>query len=157
MAYKAQLESMLPGIYRSLYRAPQMRNDLAETFDPMKPVESAKLIWSSMKESFIRREDEQDFGEEAVYRDDNGVKHILLDFDGEPIRKVPIYFANMIHDKRRLNTDFTRAMNAYASMCVNYDEMSKITDMLEMIASYVKEQYETPHTSGNKEVQGRVS
>lgn len=156
IAYKAQLETLLPKVYRSLYRAPQMRNDLAETFDPMKPVESAKLIWSSMKESFIRREDEQAFGEQSAYTDDNGVKHLLLDFGGEPIRKVPIYFANMIHDKRRLNTDFTRAMNAYSSMCVNYDEMSKITDMLEMIASYVKEQYEIPHTVGGRELQGKV-
>lgn len=144
MSVKSELDSLLPNRYVSKYKAIQVRNDVIEAFNPKDPKGSAKMIISNIKDNFVRREDNVSYGETVTDSDtllgnmgQTGVKSQMLDLLGNPIQKVPVYYTMDIEDKRRLSTDFTATIMAYADMAVNYDEMSKIVDVMELVRDTV--------------------
>ena len=152
---KASLDSMLPSRYVSKFKAVQVRNDLMEAFDVSNPKETAKMIISNIKDNFVRREDDVDYGE--TVEDSNslldsmgqtGVKSQMLDLLGRPIQKLPVYYTMDIKDKRRLSTDFTATIMAYADMAVNYNEMGRIVDVMELVRDTVYDR-EVQQVSGD--------
>lgn len=61
-------------------------------------------------------------------------KFVNLDASGKrKIRKVPVFYTRYIKDKTRLTTDLTGSLIAYTAMAVNYSEMNKIVDCLELV------------------------
>lgn len=61
-------------------------------------------------------------------------KYINLDASGKRrMRKVPVFYTRFIKDKTRLTTDLTGSLIAYTAMAVNYSEMNKIVDCLELV------------------------
>ena len=134
---KALMDSMLPDRYTKLYNAVQIRNDITEAISNniTDPKQAAKFILDNIKDRFIKREDDTEFGEEIL----DGVKTKLLDFNKKEVQKLPIYYIHKLEDTERLSTDFTSSIMAYAAMSINYNEMSEVVDTLEIIRSVVKE------------------
>lgn len=71
---------------------------------------------------------------EKIKRKIKNNRFISLDASGKRrIRKVPVFYTRFIKDKNRLSTDLTGSLIAYTAMAVNYSEMNKIVDCLELV------------------------
>lgn len=143
---KSFLDDLLPARYTNTYRAVQIRNDMTEALlnNASDPKKASKLILENIKDSFLRRSDDTDFGE--------GSSTLFTTFAGKPLDKLPIYYTTELEDMDRLSTDFTSSMLAYAGMAFNYSEMNKIIDALELTKDFVMDR-EVQQYKGNKTLQ----
>lgn len=141
---KTILDNLLPDRYTNLYNAIQIRNDLVMTLSKEgNPKNIAKAVISNIKDNFVRRSDDTEFGGEY--------KNLLLDFSGKPVDRLPIYYTTPLEDLSRLSLDFTGSMMAYTGMAVNYNEMNKVIDILELTRDLVKDRAVQQY-SGDKEL-----
>lgn len=147
ITFKKSLDALLPAIYISTHKAVQMRNDNLQILmdNATNPKKALSLYLSSIKDDFVRRADDTEFGEF------NG-KQVHLGLDKNPLKKIPIYYTTELEDMDRLNTDFTSAITAYAAMAVNYNEMSEVVSGLELTKELLKER-EVVQTSGDKAIE----
>lgn len=128
---KAALEALIPNRYANLYNAVQIRSDLMESLmEAGNTKEAVKQIIGNIKDNFIKRSDDTEFAENAG---------ILLDFSGKPVDRIPVYYTTPLEDMNRLSQDFTNSIIVYGGMAVNYNEMSKIIDVLELTRGLVKD------------------
>lgn len=148
MKVKTMLEDNLPQMYTNTFRAVQISKDMTEavTDNLGNPKKAVELILNRAKSKFIRRVDDSEFGEDVK---DSEKGTILLDFAGNPIDKLPIYYTSPLENPKMLSTDFTASILAYASMAVNYGEMSKVIDVLELTRDLIKNR-EVQQLSGDK-------
>ena len=147
MEIKVAMESLLPGYKANKYRAVQIRNDMVQAIGENwnNPKKLAKMAVSNMKDSFVRREDDTEFGEQDER------SSVMLDFLGNPVNRLPIYYTKELEDMNRLSTDFSSSLIAYAGMAINYSEMNKIIDVLELTREYVHER-DVKQWSGDKQL-----
>lgn len=140
---KAILESLIPSRYTNLYNAVQIRNNMVTALaDSSKsPKEASKMILENLKDNFIRRSDDSEYGDSS---------NILLDFSGKPVDRLPVYYTTPLEDVDRLSLDFTSSMMAYAGMAINYSEMNKVIDALELTRSLVKEREVQQYSGDHK-------
>lgn len=105
--------------------------------DPMKAVQITKELWErlkgssvdtwgkqvmkAIKDSFVVKVDDTNFG----------FKRAVKGFNDEEIMSVPIFFVNNVPESS-LSRDTASTMIAFADMAINYDEMSKVTDLFEI-------------------------
>lgn len=125
MNIKSQLDSYLPNEYTTLTNAVKIRKDLLERVKSSDSVKSgAKQIWESIKDEFIKRTDDTDFGDKAI----------IKDFEGHQVQTLPIYFTKLKEGESAndLSTDVTSTLIAYAAMANDFDEMNKVIDVLEL-------------------------
>lgn len=141
---KASLDNGLPNAGTHVFYAPQVRNDTVEGIrnNLGNPVKLAKFIGSKVADNFVKREDDVEFG----MSNNNGEyqkiisKEVRLDMSGNPINRLPIYYTTKLHNMDRLSSDITSSMMAYAGMAVNYNEMDKIVDVMELIKHHATAQ-----------------
>ena len=125
MNIKSQLDSYLPEKYTTLTNAVKIRKDLLERVKSSDDVKSGtKQIWESIKDEFIRRTDDVDFGDRATVKD----------FEGNEVQTLPIYFTKLKEGESAndLSTDIVSTLTAYAAMANDFDEMNKVIDVLEL-------------------------
>lgn len=142
MSIKAQLDSYLPEKYTTLTNAVKIRKDLLERVKSSDGVKSgAKQIWESIKDEFIRRTDDVDFGDRATVKD----------FEGNEVQTLPIYYTKLKEGESAndLSTDIVSTMTAYAAMANDFDEMNKVIDVLELGRDLLRERQIT-QTQGGK-------
>lgn len=142
MEIKATLDSFLPLNYTYLTNAVKIRKDLLERVKNSDGVGSATgQIWENIKDKFIRRTDDTDFG----------TKPILMDFENNEVQTLPVYYTRMKEGENPndLSTDIVSTLTAYAAMANDYDEMSKVINVLEVGRDLVKER-EVAQTAGDK-------
>lgn len=141
---KLSLESLLPDSYTNIFNAVQIRDDLTMNIGKniSNPKLATKAILDNIKDTFIRRSDDTEFGGE--YR------NMLLDFSGKPVDRLPIYYTTPLEDLNRLSLDFTGSMLAYTGMAVNYSEMNKIIDIMELTRDLVKERKVQQYSGDSK-------
>ena len=142
MNIKSQLDSYLPEKYTTLTNAVKIRKDLLERVKSSDGVKSgAKQIWESVKDEFIRRTDDVDFGDRATVKD----------FEGNEVQTLPIYFTKLKEGESAndLSTDIVSTLTAYAAMANDYDEMNKVIDVLELGRDLLRERQVT-QTQGGK-------
>ena len=142
MSIKAQLDSYLPEKYTTLTNAVKIRKDLLERVKSSDGVKSgAKQIWESIKDEFIRRTDDVDFGDRATVKD----------FEGNAVQTLPIYYTKLKEGESAndLSTDIVSTMTAYAAMANDFDEMNKVIDVLELGRDLLRERQIT-QTQGGK-------
>lgn len=140
---KSILESLIPSRYANLYNAVQIRNDAVSALAESKnPKEAVKQMIDNLKDRFIRRSDDTEFAEN---------NNILFDFTGKPVDRIPVYYTTPLEDVNRLSLDFTSSMMAYAGMAVNYNEMNKVVDVLELTRELVKDR-EVQQYSGDRKL-----
>lgn len=149
MKLKARLERAIPDRFTDPYRAVQISNDLIEGLSRTdNPKEAVKMLLSNVGDKFLKRTDDTEFGEK-VEAEEGEFQDISLDFSNKPIQKLPVYYVRKLKDMRRLSTDFTGSMLAYAGMAVDYGEMSKIVDILEVARDFIHDRNVRQY-SGNK-------
>ena len=142
MNIKSQLDSYLPEKYTTLTNAVKIRKDLLERVKSSNGVESGvKQIWESIKDEFIRRTDDIDFGDRAVVKD----------FEGNEVQTLPIYFTKLKKGESAndLSTDIVSTLTAYAAMANDFDEMNKVIDVLELGRDLLRER-QVIQTQGGK-------
>lgn len=142
MNIKSQLDSYLPEKYTTLTNAVKIRKDLLERVKSSDGVKSgAKQIWESIKDEFIRRTDDVDFGDRATVKD----------FEGNEVQTLPIYFTKLKEGESAndLSTDIVSTLTAYAAMANDFDEMNKVIDVLELGRDLLRER-QVIQTQGGK-------
>lgn len=142
MNIKSQLDSYLPEKYITLTNAVKIRKDLLERVKSSDGVRSgAKQIWKSIKDEFIRRTDDVDFGDRATVKD----------FEGNEVQTLPIYFTKLKEGESAndLSTDIVSTLTAYAAMANDFDEMNKVIDVLELGRDLLRER-QVIQTQGGK-------
>lgn len=146
---KIELDLLLPYKYVNTYNAVQIRDDAMERVIKGSFV---KNIYDSVKDTFTRRIDDVDFGyNEAAARGEKEIKrNIELDFNGEPIQQIPIYYTTKLENMDRLSTDFTGTLMAYAGMAVNYYAMNEVVDALELTRNVIKEREMEQYSGSTK-------
>lgn len=155
---KATLDSLIPVRFANTFNAVQIRNDVTEAVmdNITNPKKAGKLVIENLKDSFLRRSDDTDWGDATVLNEEGSpimdkIRKMELDFQGNPIQKLPVYYTTPLEDMERLSTDFTSSIMAYASMAINYNEMSKVIDVLELARDLVKER-EVQQMSGDSKL-----
>lgn len=142
MNIKSQLDSYLPEKYTTLTNAVKIRKDLLERVKSSDGVRSGtKQIWKSIKDEFIRRTDDVDFGDRATVKD----------FEGNEVQTLPIYFTKLKEGESAndLSTDIVSTLTAYAAMANDFDEMNKVIDVLELGRDLLRER-QVVQTQGGK-------
>lgn len=142
MDIKSKLDSYLPEKYIKPFSAVKIRKDLLERIKSSEGVISgATQIWESIKDAFIRRADDVDFGSKAA----------MKDFEGNEVQMLPIYYTKLKKGESAndISTDIVSTLTAYASMAVDFDEMNKVIDVLELGRDVMRER-EVVQTQGEK-------
>ena len=135
-----------------------MRGDLIDQIDFSNPQKALANYWTKLKSNFERQEDTEEFGEEVFGYDETGAKYKLTDAQGNPIKRVPVYFTHMLKDTSILNTDASQAMIAYVAMAENYSEMSKMADALILLNDYMQDRehgFKVKATEGGKQIRSK--
>lgn len=142
MEIKSKLDSYLPDKYTTLTNAVKIRKDLLERVKASDGVKSgAKQLWESLKDEFIRRSDDTEFGDRATVKD----------FEGNEVQTLPIYYTKLKEGEspNDLSTDIVSTLTAYAAMANDFNEMNKVIDVLELGRDMLKER-EIIQTRGGK-------
>ena len=145
MKIKKSLDSYLPNA--KLLNTVKIRKDLVERVKGSDGLKSGtKQIWESIKDSFIRRADDTDFG----------YKHATKDFSGNEVMSLPIYYTNLKDGESNndISTDAVSTLTAYAAMANDYNQMNKILDTLELGRDLLRER-KILQTSGGKTLKER--
>ena len=142
MVIKAKLDSYLPEHYTTLTNAVKIRKDLLERVKSSDNVKSGSLqLWEAIKDQFIRRTDDTDFGDKAT----------IIDFENREVQTLPIYYTKMREGENPndLSTDIVSTLTAYAAMANDFNEMNKIIDVLELGRDMLRER-DIKQTRGGK-------
>ena len=143
MAIKSQLDSYLPDKYTTLTNAVKIRKDLLERVKASSGVKSGtKQIWEDIKDQFIRRSDDTEFGDRAT----------VQDFEGNEVQVLPIYFTKLKEGESAndISTDITSTLTAYAAMANDFKEMNKVIDVLELGRDMLRDNLKIGKTRGGK-------
>lgn len=145
MEIKAKLDSYLPDKYTTLTNAVKIRKDLLERVKASDGVRSgAKQLWEAVKDQFIRRTDDTEFGDRAAVKD----------FEDREVQVLPIYYTKMKEGEspNDLSTDIVSTLTAYAAMANDFNEMNKVIDVLELGRDIIRDPdlYKIKKTRGGK-------
>lgn len=129
MAIKKELDAMLPEGYVSPLNTVKIRKELLERMKS--PNNAGKQFWEAVKDTFIRRCDDTDIGDRVP----------LQDFEGHVVQMLPIYFTKIKagESENDISTDVVGTLIAYASMAIDFNEMSKIINLLETARSVLRD------------------
>lgn len=140
---KSILESLIPEGRSHLYNAVYISSNMVSAIAESKDLKQAtRQVLNNIKDNFIRREDDAEFEEKGS---------VLLDFTGKPVDRLPVNYTTPLENMDRLSLDFTSSIMAYAGMAINYSEMNKIVDVLELARDLIKER-EVQQYSGDKKL-----
>lgn len=94
-----------------------------------------------IKEKFLKDVgNDVDYGdEEKIEQIDKNGKHVILDFAGKEVKKIPIFYTTWIDDKSQLDTNVIDTMLSYGAMALNYKEMSEVADFMEATNSLMQD------------------
>lgn len=120
---KRGLDNLLPAPYRGDNIAPRILKDFIERLKQSRG-NMGSVLRESFKDMLIKREDDTEYGARTT----------LTDFSGKEVRQLPIYFTGRtsVKNMNDLSTDVISVMIEFADMAINYDEMSKIVDAVEV-------------------------
>lgn len=141
MDIKAKLDSYLPDKYTKLTNTIKIRKDLIERVLSSNVGGGTKQIWESIKDQFIKRTDDTDFGDKAT----------VIDFEKREVQMLPIYYTSLKEGESEndISSDVTSTMVAYAAMANDFDEMNKVINTLELGRDMLRER-EITQTRGGK-------
>ena len=158
IALKAQLDTLLPTPAQNVYHAPQMDKTVLDLLDPSDPKGTLNNIWLKIKNHYMGNNEITRSGENPNQLEDEGQLKIVegeddeakkyefskssfLDYAGNPVKSVPVYYTRDLDDMSLMLTDGTRAMMAYTAMAINYQQMNEIADLALLLKQYVKQDY----------------
>lgn len=119
---KIELDKLLPDYKISTFLAPQIRKDFIER---LKESDNFSEAINNLKDwasgALLVKEDDTEFGNRKI-----------AGFDNKEVMQLPVFYTNKLEDSSFLSTDIVSSMIMYADMAVNYDELSKIVNTLEI-------------------------
>lgn len=146
---KKELDRLIPNRNAHLYRAVQKKVSIK---DSALHGNSFKNLWKAFKNKYTKEsEDDTEYGETVL--DDKG-RHVILDFEGKEVKKIPVYYTTWIEDKKMLDTNATDVLLSYGAMAYNYAAMNNIADVLEITNSLMQDR-EVKQTSGIRKLYER--
>lgn len=143
MEIKTELDSFLPDKYTTLLNTVKIRKDLVERVKSSGGVkEGSTQIWEAIKDQFIRRGDDTEFGDRATVKD----------FEGNEVQVLPIYYTKLRDGESNndISTDVIATMTAYAAMATDFDEMNSVIHLLETGRDVLRDNLEITKTRGDK-------
>lgn len=143
MGIKSRLDAFLPDKYTTLTNAVKIRKDLLERVKASNGTKAgAKAIWEDIKDQFIRRSDDTEFADRATVKD----------FEGNEVQVLPIYFTKLKEGESAddISTDIVGTLTAYAAMANDFNEMSKVIDVLELGRDMLRDNLEIGKIRGGK-------
>lgn len=143
MGIKAELDSYLPDKYTKLHNTVKIRKDLLERVKASDSVRSgSQQLWEAVKDQFIRRTDDTDFGDKATVKD----------FEGNEVQSLPIYYTKLKEGESNedVSTDIVGTLTAYAAMANDFHEMNEVLDVLETGRDLLRDNLEITKTRGGK-------
>lgn len=150
MEIKEKLDSYLPDKATTLLSAVKIRKDLVERVKSSSGVSSgAKQIWENIKDQFIRRSDDIEFGDRITVKD----------FEGNQLHTLPIYYTSL-RDGENMNdisTDVVSTLTAYAAMANDFNEMNKVIDILELSRDMLRDNLSIGEEKGDKPLMEKFS
>lgn len=96
---------------------------------------------------FKKREDDIDYGDIIS---GNSLKLTHVNFKGEQIKTLPLFYTHEIKDRRRISRDYSRSMCLYIAASKHYIEMSTISDALLLAKDYMLNRRTVQQQSGDK-------
>ena len=153
LGIKSSLDKILPQDRVSLLKAVQQRKNGAQRF--IDSTKSVSDFFTNIKENianeFLEREDDdQIFGDTKVSKG-------MTDFAGNEYMTLPILYTNKLKNPDELSTDIFASLMSYAYMAIQYKEMDKIIDPLEIGRTLVTEDRKVNLTRGGKIIREKVS
>lgn len=148
MQIKTELDSFLPDKYTTLLNTVKIRKDLIERVKASGSVkEGSTQIWKAVKDQFIRRSDDTEFGDRATVKD----------FEGNEVQVLPIYYTKLREGESNndISTDVISTMVAYAAMATDFDEMNKVIHLLETGRDVLRDNLEITKTRGGEPLMER--
>lgn len=148
MKMKKSLEEYLPNT-NSIYRTIKIRKDLLERVKSSKDITSgAAQIFDAVRDSWLRRSDDTDFGSAVV----------MQDFEGNDVNRLAVFYTHLKEGESEddVSTDVVSTMISYAAMANDYHEMNKVIECLELGRTILKER-ELVSTKGGKTLKERIN
>ena len=147
MDIKSKLDRLLPQNRVHRDRAIQKRID---TRDAILQGKNIKTVFKSSMDRFVTNVDDTEYGETVS---ENG-KYVVLDFAGNPVKKIPVFYTSWLDDMSMLDTNFTDCLLSYGAMAFNKNAMDEIVDFMELASSQNKVRKIT-QTEGGKKLYAR--
>lgn len=160
MAIKRKMDSLLPTNSLRTYRAVQKRASMGDAIlnniKRGKAKSAAGQAQGAVKQAVTKTEDDIEFGGETLEHDGDAFetmidpvtgelvdvgaqRRVLVDFGGNPVARVPKFYISRLSDMNSLSTDFTDSLASYAAMAINFDQMDKIANAMEVLKDYVED------------------
>lgn len=156
MEIKGRIGSLLPNYAQHQYIAPQKRTSWDQV---LKEGLRGERSFSNMLKWFLEnskiwkiKEGTGKFGNrEGIIIDGESYTAATSDYDNSVLRQIPLFFVKKI-DENNLSHDFSSAIQALASTALNYEAMSNIKDVAEMMTDYSMNTAPTDTENGNQNV-----
>lgn len=148
MSLKAARESALPEYKQNLYRAVQIRNDFVETLakDITDPKKLYKTCIEKIKDKFIRRIDDTEFGQLAM----DGEQMVLLNVKGDAVvKQIPVFYISPLEDMSQLSMDFGGAIRAFTASLTNFEMMNQILPQMLLLNNIIQNRKVTMRVGNN--------
>ena len=131
-------------------QAPMIRKDIVETVKTGKASDVKKGL-RRIRESFVRTEDEQDFGNqgEETQTDEEQARQFtgeqtLTDVRGREVQFLPVFFNKKLKDMKDLSLDIVATMSAQSAMSNDYYQMENIIHLLEVGKDFINDRRGVP-------------
>lgn len=141
MQLKGELGSLLPSYARKQYLPAQVR---ASWLDIVTRGIKGKLSMKQVAKSLFERmkiwkikEDDSDYSRNGFILNNEEFTIVDSDFDGTPLKQIPIFYVNPLENQDDLMKDFSSSLQSLAATACNYDAMSKIKDTVNFMADYI--------------------
>lgn len=146
MAIKTELDAKLPTRYVHHFRAVQKKADISDSV--MSGNASLKSVFNRLKDNFMRDANDVEYGDNGIEEDGRG-KQVILDFTGNEVKRIPVYYTSFLKDMSNLEMNMGDALVSYAAVAHNYATMSEVADIMELTSSFAANR-EVTMTAGGK-------
>lgn len=162
MQIKCELHELMPEYVKNVFLAPQIRKSwqqeieeaLAKQITPSQFFRSTldRLKFWKIKDDDVRySKNGQRLGNKVII---DGKECVILNstFNNNIIKNIPLFYVKELTDKAELTHDFSQAVMKLATTALNYDAMSKIQNLVEMMSDYIKDIKKVSKKGNNKAV-----
>lgn len=143
MKLKGQLGTLLPDHMRNQFMPPQLRKAWMDVVrdcvtGKVSLKKSIKILLSKMPG--LKHEDDTYTGSRAIITaGSDNIINLNSNYDDTEIRRVPMFFLTKLGEQEDLLQDFSGALQAFAGSAIIHSRTSRVKDLVEMMADYVKD------------------
>ena len=154
MAIKGKIGTLLPNYAQHQFIAPQKE---AKTDEILKKALKGEISFKQTTKAILDRwrpfkirPDDTRYAHNGLYIDGEEAIASTSGYDNTVLRQIPVFYIRKL-DLVDLSKDFSAALQGLASTALNYDAMSDIAGIAEMMTDYVNEQ-----SVGDRDASGRA-